>query len=56
MSLNTSRPRPSATAIPGRLLTTVLERVEPVEHEVGDRFPRRLDPEDPACLARMVNT
>jgi hypothetical protein len=25
----------------------VLERVASVEHEVGDRFPRRRDPEDP---------
>ena len=40
----------------GRLLTAVLERVEPVEHEVGDRLLRRPAPEDPAYLARMVDT
>jgi hypothetical protein len=40
----------------GRLLTAVLERVEPVEHEGGDRSPRRPAPEDPAYLARMVDT
>ena len=40
----------------GRLLAAVLGRVEPVEHEVGDRSPRRPAPEDPAYLARMVDT
>jgi hypothetical protein len=40
----------------GRLLAAVLERVEPVEHEGGDRSPRRPAPEDPAYLARMVDT
>ena len=39
----------------GRLLAAVLEDVEPVVHEVGDRFTRPPDPEDSACLARMVN-
>jgi hypothetical protein len=37
----------------GRLLAAMLAYEEPVEHEVGDRFPRRLDP---AYLARMVDT
>jgi hypothetical protein len=37
----------------GRLLAAVLERVEPVVPEVGDRFPRR---PHRACLARMVDT
>jgi hypothetical protein len=37
----------------GRLLAAMLACEEPVEHEVGDRFPRRLDP---AYLARMVDT
>ena len=32
----------------GRLLAPVLEGVEPVEGEVGDRPPRGVDPEDPA--------
>jgi hypothetical protein len=40
----------------GRLLAAVLERIEPVEHEGGDRSPRRPAPEDPAYLARMVDT
>lgn len=31
----------------GRHLGAVLERVASVEHEVGDRFPRCPDPEDP---------
>jgi hypothetical protein len=31
----------------GRPLAAILECVEPVENEVGDRFPRRLDPVDP---------
>jgi hypothetical protein len=30
----------------------MVKRVEPVEHEVGDRLPRRLDSAD---LARMVD-
>lgn len=40
----------------GRPLAAVLERVEPIEHEGGDRSPRRPAPEDPAYLARMVDT
>jgi hypothetical protein len=31
----------------GRLLAALLERVASVEHEIGDRFPRCPDPEDP---------
>jgi hypothetical protein len=37
----------------GRVLAAVPEHIEPVVREVGDRFPRSLDP---ACLARMVDT
>jgi hypothetical protein len=40
----------------GRLLAAMLACEEPVEHEVGDRFSRRLDRVDPAYLARMVDT
>jgi hypothetical protein len=48
-------PQPVGDGDVGRLLGAVLERVASVEHEVGDRFPRRRDPEDPPA-SRMVDT
>jgi hypothetical protein len=39
----------------GRLLAAMLASEEPIEHEVGDRFSRRLDPVDPAYRA-MIDT